>query len=77
MIYDNYNAVAVAGRQLKKSVTLFVPSLWGRSSYNVHCGFYWAQRISDPKKILIGEGNQYRYLLLEDLKTFPKAYAKN
>src|SRR5665213_3465508 len=48
----------------------------GRSSKNVHFGFYWGNEISDPDKILLGQGNQYRYILVTDKKKFPKAYMK-
>ena len=34
------------------------------------------QIISDPDKILLGQGNQYRYILVTDKKEFPKAYIK-
>ena len=48
----------------------------GRSSKNVHFGFYWGSELSDPDKILLGQGNQYRYILVTDKKKFPKAYIK-
>ena len=48
----------------------------GRSSKNVHFGFYWGSELSDPQKIFLGEGNQYRYILVTDKKKFPKAYIK-
>jgi ABC-type transporter MlaC component len=39
-------------------------------------GFYWGSEIADPEKKLIGEGNQYRYILVEDINKFPKTYIK-
>lgn len=33
-------------------------------------------KIADPKKMLLGQGNQYRYILVGDIKKFPKAYIK-
>jgi ABC-type transporter MlaC component len=42
----------------------------------VHFGFYWGSEIADPEKKLIGAGNQYRYLLVEDIDKFPKTYIK-
>jgi hypothetical protein len=48
----------------------------GRSSENVHFGFYWGSEIDDPEKILLGNGNQYRYILVKDKKSFPKMYMK-
>jgi hypothetical protein len=42
----------------------------------VHFGFYWGSQIADPKKILLGEGNQYRYILVHSKADFPKEYIK-
>jgi hypothetical protein len=76
LIYDNYNAVAVGWSPTEKVGHTFCSIAIGRTSHNVHSGFYWGSKIPDPKKLLIGEGNQYRYLLLEDINTFPTAYVK-
>jgi hypothetical protein len=43
---------------------------------NIHFGFYWGSELTDSKKLLIGEGNQYRYILVKDKNKFPKAYIK-
>ena len=74
LIYDNYNAVAVGWSPTDKVGHTFCSIAVGRTSHNVHFGFYWGSQIADPKKLLIGEGNQYRYLLVTDLDAFPKAY---
>jgi hypothetical protein len=42
----------------------------------VHFGFYWGNELSDPDKILLGEGKQYRYILVTEINKFPKAYIK-
>jgi hypothetical protein len=76
LIYDNYNAVAFGWSPTDKVGHTFCSIAIGRTSKNIHFGFYWGSQISDPKKILLGEGNQYRYILVEDIKTFPKAYMK-
>jgi hypothetical protein len=76
LIYDNYNAVAIGWSLSDKVSDLFCNIAVGRTSHNVHFGFYWGTKISDPEKKLIGEGNQYRYLLVTDNKKFPKAYIK-
>ncbi|HOY96281.1 MAG TPA: hypothetical protein PK509_11110 [Catalimonadaceae bacterium] len=49
----------------------------GRSSKNIHFGFYWGNEISDPDNLLLGQGNQYRYILVTDKENFPKAYMEN
>jgi hypothetical protein len=74
LIYDNYNAVAFGWSPTEKVGHTICSIAVGRSSKNVHFGFYWGSEISDPDNILLGEGNQYRYILVTDKKKFPKAY---
>jgi hypothetical protein len=74
LIYDNYNAVAFGWSPTDKVGHVFCNIAIGRSSHNVHFGFYWGAELKDPEKKLLGEGNQYRYLRVPDLDTFPRAY---
>jgi len=76
LIYDNYNAVAFGWSLTEKLGHTFCSIAVGRSSYNVHFGFYWGSEISDPDKILLGQGNQYRYILVKRKEDFPQAYIK-
>ena len=76
LIYDNYNAVAFGWSPTDKVGHTICTIAVGRSSKNIHFGFYWGSEISDPKKILIGQGNQYRYILVTAKNKFPKAYMK-
>ena len=76
LIYDNYNALAFGWSPTDKVGHTFCSIAVGRTSLNVHFGFYWGTQISDPKKILLGQGNQYRYILVNDTKDFPKTYIK-
>jgi hypothetical protein len=76
LIYDNYNAVAFGWSPTEKVSHTICSIAIGRSSKNVHFGFYWGNEISDPNKILLGQGNQYRYILVTDKKSFPKSYIK-
>jgi hypothetical protein len=76
LIYDNYNAVAFGWSPTDKVGHTSCSIAVGRSSKNVHFGFYWGSELSDPKKMLLGEGNQYRYILVTDKNKFPKAYIK-
>jgi hypothetical protein len=76
LIYDNYNAVAFGWSPTDKVGHTFCSMAIGRTSKNIHFGFYWGSEISDPKGILMGEGNQYRYILVESLEEFPKTYMK-
>ena len=74
LIYDNYNALAFGWSPTEKVGHTFCSIAVGRTSGNVHFGFYWGAEIADPEKILIGNGNQYRYILVPDLNEFPAAY---
>ncbi|MBA2248918.1 MAG: hypothetical protein H0W12_01860 [Chitinophagaceae bacterium] len=76
LIYDNYNALAFGWSPGDKVGDTFCSIAVGRSSYNVHFGFYWGAMIADPKKILLGNGNQYRYLLIKTKSDLPQAYIK-
>ena len=74
LIYDNYNAVAFGWSPTDKVGHTFCSIAVGRTSKNIHFGFYWGSEIADPKKMLLGNGNQYRYILVKTIDDFPKAY---
>ena len=74
LIYDNYNALAFGWSPTSKVGHTFCSIAVGRTSKNVHFGFYWGSELSDPDKILLGKGNQYRYILVTDKNKFPKKY---
>ena len=76
LIYDNYNALAIGWSPTDRVGHTFCSIAIGRTSKNVHFGFYRGSEISDPKKILIGNGKQYRYILVKNEKGFPKTYIK-
>ncbi|MEO6723345.1 MAG: hypothetical protein ABIN67_23460 [Ferruginibacter sp.] len=74
LIYDNYNAVAFGWSPTDKLGHTFCSIAIGRTSKNVHFGFYWGADLSDTKKMLLGKGNQYRYILVKSKTDFPKKY---
>lgn len=76
IIYDNYNALAVGWAITDRLGTGFCNIAVGRSSYNVHFGFIQGANLTDPDKILLGQGNQYRYILVKKKTDLPKAYFK-
>src|ERR1051326_5591729 len=76
LIYDNYNALAFGWSPTDRVGHTFCSVAVGRSSKNIHFGFYWGSEISDPKKMLLGQGNQYRYIIVKSKDRFPKAYMK-
>jgi len=72
LIYDNYNAVALAwslpiGRRCFCSIAV---------NTGVRFGFNWGSKIADPKGILEGEGSQYKSIKIMDVDEFPKGYMK-
>src|SRR5579871_299422 len=72
LIYDNYNAVAFGWSPTDKVGHTFCSIAVGRTSHNIHFGFYWGSEIADPEKKLMGEGNQYRYILVKQKKGLSK-----
>src|ERR1700742_2224569 len=76
LIYDNYNALSFGWSPTEKLSHLFCSVAIFRTNYNIHFGFYWGNEIADSEKKLLGNGKQYRYILVADEKTFPKTYIK-
>ena len=76
LIYDNYNALAFGWSPTEKVGHTFCSIAVGRTSGNIHFGFYWGSEIADPKNLLLGNGSQYRYILVTNTLEFPKTYIK-
>ncbi len=76
LIYDNYNALAFGWSVTEKVGHTFCNIAVGRTTHNVHFGFYWGAEIADPERLLIGNGVQYRYLLVKSKDSFPTGYIK-
>jgi hypothetical protein len=76
LIYDNYNALAVGWSPTDRVGHTFCSIAVGRTSNNIHFGFYWGSELTDADHILLGEGNQYRYILVKTIEQFPKTYMK-
>jgi hypothetical protein len=74
LIYDNYNALAIGWSLTEKVGHTFCSIAVGRTSFNIHFGFYWGAELDDPEKRLLGQGNQYRYILVKSKNEFPKDY---
>jgi len=75
LIYDNYNAVAIGWSLTERLGQTFSSIAVFRTNENVHLGFYRGMQLKDPKKLLLGKGNQYRYLLVKNKRDFPRDYA--
>ncbi|MCA4899559.1 MAG: hypothetical protein ACK514_04005 [Bacteroidota bacterium] len=76
LIYDNYNALAIGWSLSEKQTHIICSMAIYRGNENLHFGFLFGSSLSDPKKILLGSGKQYRYVLVQEVNTFPKAYIK-
>jgi len=76
LIYDNYNALTFGWSPTDRAGHIFCSVAAWRTGQNIHFGFYWGSQIADPDKILLGQGSQYRYILVKNKRDFPKAYIK-
>ncbi len=74
LIYDNYNALAFGWSPTDKQGHIFCSVALYRPGKNIHFGFYWGSELADPEKKLLGNGKQYRYILVNELNDFPKEY---
>lgn len=74
LIYDNYNAVAFGWSPTDKAGDVFCSI--AVCSDHVNFGFNRGVDFPDPQKVLIGNGNQYRYLQVRDKDDFPEEYIK-
>lgn len=74
LIYDNYNALSFGWSPTDRAGHVFCSiSVW-RLNHAIHFGFYWGSQIADPQHMLIGQGAQYRYILVKSIADFPAAY---
>ena len=76
LIYDHLDALAFGWSLTDRLGHTFCSIAVGRSSKNIHFGFYWGSQIVDPNRILLGHGNHYRYILVKNKSDFPKKYIK-
>jgi hypothetical protein len=74
LIYDNYLALALGWSLTDRLLHSFC-SIAVYEHY-LHFGFYWGSQIADPENILLGKGNQYRYIKIESKDDFPGEYIK-
>jgi hypothetical protein len=74
LIYDNYNALAIAFGLSDRASDAFC-SIAVYAKY-VNFGFNRGTEISDPEKLLKGGGSLYRYFRVEDFNDFPADYIK-
>ena len=74
LIYDNYNALAFGWGLSDRLGDVFCGiAVYGKG---INFGFNRGNELSDPEKKLLGNGNVYRYIKVNDQKCFPKKYIK-
>jgi hypothetical protein len=76
LIYDNYIALAFGWSPTDRAGHTFCSVAVWRASRQIHFGFYWGAELADPKKMLLGKGNQYRYILVKSTEEMPVRYVK-
>jgi len=74
LIYDNYNAVAFGWSPTDKAGDVFCSI--AVVSDHINFGFNRGVDIADPKKILLGNGSQYRFIRVREKDDFPEEYIK-
>ena len=74
LIYDNYNAVAFGWSPTDKAGDVFCSI--AVVSDHINFGFNRGVDIADPKKILLGDGSQYRFIRVREKDDFPEEYIK-
>ena len=74
LIYDNYNAVAFGWSPTDKAGDVFCSI--AVCSDHVNFGFNRGVDFPDHKKILLGNGSQYRFIRVKDKSDFPEEYIK-
>ena len=73
LIYDNYNALAFGWGLSDRLGDVFCSIACYKG---INFGFNRGHEIQDPEKMLIGNGNQYRYIKVKSPETFPQQYIK-
>ena len=71
LIYDAYSALAFGWGLSDKLGDVFCSIACYKS---INFGFNRGHEINDPEKMLLGNGNVYRYIKVNDPETFPEKY---
>jgi hypothetical protein len=70
LVYDNYNFLAIGFCTTERTSDCLV-SL-AANAKGVSLCFYWGKTLPDPHKILLGAGNQTRFIRLEGASTLAR-----
>jgi hypothetical protein len=70
LVYDNYNFFVIGYSPTLRPSDSFVSLV--ADGHGVRLAFYWGSRLPDPAGILLGSGNQNRFIRLESARDLGK-----
>ena len=70
LVYDNYNFFVIGYSSTLRPSDSFVSLV--ADGHGVRLAFYWGSRLPDPAGILLGGGNQNRFIRLESARDLSK-----
>ncbi len=68
LVYDNYNALAIGFCSSERTSSCIISLAAGSGGVNLY--FYYGATLPDPRGILLGSGNQGRFIRLTGVETF-------
>jgi hypothetical protein len=74
LIFDNHDNIILGWSPTEKVGHASCAIAVDRTNNNVYFGFYDGAALTDPENLLIGNGKRYRYIQVQDINDFPKAY---
>ncbi|MGF7041101.1 hypothetical protein [Mucilaginibacter lappiensis] len=74
LIFDNHDNIILGWSPTEKVGHASCVIALDRTNNNIYFGFYDGAALADPEKLLTGNGKRYRYIQIEDINDFPKAY---
>jgi hypothetical protein len=70
LVYDNYNFFVIGYSSTLRPSDTFTQLV--ADAHGVRLAFYWGSKLPDPAKILLGGGNQNRFIRLESVRDLSK-----
>jgi hypothetical protein len=70
LVYDNYNFFVIGYSSTLRPSDCFTQLV--ADAHGVRLAFYWGAKLPDPAEILIGSGNQNRFIRLESARDLSK-----
>ena len=70
LVYDNYNFFVIGYSSTLRPSDCFTQLV--ADAHGVRLAFYWGSKLPDPERILLGGGNQNRFIRLESARDLSK-----